>query len=289
MRGVALRGFDWAGMKLRIEVPDGIDPVTDWDLPEGLVPVEDDGFREDVRVSFTEADPSAIRDGTTWFHEGEVFEAGRIGADHWLRRAEDGRVALADPRFRFVHVAVPASTRAAGFPLAHPLDDLVLIHRALQQGAFALRATAAVRDGEALVVLGDTRADCAARDTSLWRGWLLLQPGRRGIRVAPLPSTLRSTRHGQSCRMARLVGLHVIEPIGGGDAVRVLDRDCAAGELLRYAFSSIGSPDDADALVERAVRIARRVPVVQLQAPGCDRFAWQAHAPSLRAVLPAGA
>ncbi len=294
MRDVVLRGFDWAGMKLRVEVPQGIDPARDWDLPDGFVAIDDDGFREDIRVSLTQQDDaSAVREGTTWFHEGAVFEAGRIGSDHWLRRADDGRIALADSSFRFVHVAVPTSTRGAGFPLAHPLDDLILIHRALEQGAFALRATAAVRDGEALVVLGDTRADCAGRDTAVWQGWLLLQPGRSGIRVAPLPSTLQTRRGGQTCRIARLVGLHVVEPISGGDVIRVLDRDCAAGELLRYAFSPIVSPDEGDRLVETATQIARLVPLVQLQASGCDRFSWKSEGPmvggALRSVLPAGA
>jgi hypothetical protein len=290
MRRAELRGFDWAGMKLSVEVPESIDPERDWVLPDGLVPLAQHDFVADLQISLDGgADDALAGEGTTWFHEGDVFEAGRIGTDHWIRRLDDGRVALADPSFRFVHVSLPTDAREAGFPLAHPLDDLVLIHRALQQGAFALRATAVVEDGDALVVMGDADGGQASRGAACWKGWLLLRATRGGIRVAPLPSTLRSGRTGQNGRTARLAGLHVVDPMScEGDVVRVLDADSAAAEMLRYAFSPIAC-GEADRLVGAATALARRVPVVQLQSPGCDRFAWNVEESMLRRMLPAGA
>jgi len=290
MRRAVLRGFDWAGMKLSVEVPEGIDPERDWVLPDGLVPLPDTDFEADLQIGFDgRSDSPLAGEGDTWFHEGDVFESGRLGSSHWLRRPEDGRVALADASFRFVNVCVPSEACDAGFPLAHPLDDLILIHRALQQGAFALRATAVIEEGKALVVMGDAQYEQAARSAACWKGWLLLRSTRTGIRVAPLPSTLRSGRVGQNGRTAELSGLHVIDPMScEGDVVRVLDADSAAAELLRYAFSPIAS-DEGERLVETATALASRVPVVQLMSAGCDRFAWQSESSMLRAVLPAGA
>ena len=71
------------------------------------------------------------------------------------------------------------------------------VDRALEQGAFALRGSAAVQNGEALVVLGDSGPARADGRSAVWQGWLLLQPSSDGIDVVPLPSTIRSGRTGR--------------------------------------------------------------------------------------------
>jgi hypothetical protein len=289
-----MRGFEWAGLKIVVEVPEGIDPNADWHLSGGFAASLIDAREADVRVSLqAQTGASIVDEGVVYFHEGDVFEAGRLGSDHWIRLADDGRIALADASFRWVEIVMPTPTHAASFPLAHPLDDLIVIHRALEKGAFALRATAAVRDGRALVILGDAPADSPPRDTAVWQGWLLLQPRDAGIVVAPLPSAVRAGRvgsSGSSCRGAWLDGLHVLDPMTGDDDVaRVLDSDVAAGELVRYAFSPISAPHDMDRVIETATQLADRVPVLQLQlgTRSSRRFAWR---PDLGCqALPAGA
>lgn len=287
-----LRGYEWAGLRLAVEVPEGVDADRDWRLPPGFAP---DADPEDaaVRVRLHEGDESLharlATGGTVYFHEGDVFEAGRVGDQHWIRTADDGRIAWADPGFGLIEVARVTPLSGRGFPLARPLDDLVLIHRALLQGAFALRATAAVRGGRALVLLGDAGHPPACRETAVWQGWLLLQPGRAGIRVAPLPSTRRA---GPACKrpVASLAGLHVLDPMTvARDAVRVLDPDLAAAELLRYAFAPITSPDPGERLVGAATRVASRIPVVQVAAAGRSPFGWRSSAGVSRSGLPAGA
>jgi hypothetical protein len=280
--------FDWAGITLGIEVPEGIDPVRDWNLPEGMTPLASAPAVEDVRISVgLDAPPAIPGRGTTWFHEGDVFEAGGVGADHWIRLG-DGRFASADATFRWVHVSAPP-TCSRDFPLAQPLDDLILIHRALDQGAFALRGTAAVRGEEALVILGGPASGLEPGGAALWQGWLLLQPEASGVRVVPLPSTTRAGQAGRAPRRVMLRGLHVLEAATScEDAVCVLDPDSAAAELLRYAFAPIAAVDP-DALVENATRIARQARVLQLRAPSGERFCWQSGPVRARALLPAGA
>lgn len=288
-----LRGYDWAGLKLAVEVPDGVDADRHWRLPAGFVP-DGDGQGAAVRVRLHEADEALharlSSEGTVYFHEGDVFEAGRVGSRHWIRTAEDGRVAWADEGFQWIEIARLRPHAEADFPLARPLDDLVLIHRALLQGAFALRATAAVRGGRALVLLGDAGRPLACDRTAVWQGWLLLLPARDGVRVAPLPSTRRSGGAPARLSVARLSGLHVLDPMTvARDAVRVLDPDLAAAELLRYAFAPITSPDASDQLVGIATRVACRVPVVQIATAGGSAFGWRAASGVARAGLPAGA
>ena len=282
----AWRGFDWAGQKWLIEVPEGVDPDRDWTPPTGFVPDPAVDPEAASRISILDGRTPELPDGTAYFHEGDVFEAGRVGSHHWLRHAGDGRVAVTDAGFRSIEVSLPMGAATAGFPLTHPLDDILLLHRALSEGAFALRGAAAVLDGEALVVLGDDAldADPSSRG-AVWRGWLLLQPRAAGVDVVPLPSTIRSGRTGWAGVRAKLSGLHVT---GRGDGPAVLDADEAAAELLRFAFAPIVGDDGADSMLWSASRIAESVPVLCISSPGQDAFAWKGAA-GARMAIPAGA
>jgi hypothetical protein len=224
-------------------------------------------------------------------HEGGDFQTGRVGNDYWIRVEGDGRIARFDRSLSWVRVGMtPEATRAGLFPLTRPLDDLVLIHRALANGAIAVRATAAVTEGRALVILGGGSTETPSGRTSLWQGWLLLQPGRDHVAVHPLPSTIRSGRFDAATRVARLDGLHVIDSISGdGYGASTLDPDLAAGEVLRYAFAPLASAESTDRLVGAATELAARVAIVRLGSAGSGGFAWRSARSARSLVPPAGA
>ena len=288
MRRTELRGFEWAGLRLAIEVPRDVD----WTLPlEGFRQV-DCHAAPDVHVSVEwRRDASPLPDGIPYCHEGSLFEASNRGSGHWVSVSDDGRLASFDSSFESVRVALPPVVpgEPALFPLERPLDDLVVIHRALATGALALRATAAVRDGRALVILGDATPEPPSRGTALWQGWLLIEPGADGIAVHPLPSTIRSAHFGSTCRQAWLEGLHVMDPMTREGTVDTLDSELAAGEILRYAFVPLVSPGGTDRLVEVATDLARRVPILRLRGVGSGSFTWRAAGSARSLVPPAGA
>jgi hypothetical protein len=286
-----LRGFEWAGLKVAIEVPPGVV----WEAPEGLADSSCHPDDADVHVSvelMTESSGLAeVTPDCQYSHEDGVFHAGRVGDDHWIRVEGDGRIARFDRSLRWVRVGMtPAAAKAGLFPLRRPLDDLVLIHRALANGAIAVRATAAVTDGSALVILGGGVSELPTARTSLWQGWLLLQPGADQVSVHPLPSTIRSGRFDTGTRVARLDGLHVIDSITGEEyGASTLDPDLAAGEVLRYAFAPLASAESTDHLVGAATELAARVPIVRLCSAGSSDFAWRSARTARSLVPPAGA
>jgi hypothetical protein len=283
-----LRGFAWAGVKLAIEVPAAVE----WQWPEALVDRTCHPEDADVHVSVERLrQPSPACDVLRYAHQGRVFEAGREGRDHVVHIVRDGRVARFDPAFRWARIALPdAAARAGVFPLASPLDDLLLIHRVIAAGGLVLRAMAAVRQGRALVILGDATPAPPGPSTALWSGWLVLQPGREGFDVYPLPSTLRSGARSRNALGARLEGLHLLDSAADDDTVAAtLDPEIAAAELLRFAFAPLGSASHVDPIVEAATVLARRVPVLRLAGLGGARFAWRATPARTSLVPPAGA
>ncbi len=285
MEPTKLRGFEWAGLKLAIEVPSGID----WNPAlEGFAEADRHLTNPDVHVCVEwRRDPSPLLDATSYCHEGSLFEAVGRGSEHWVSVSDDGRLARFDATFQRVRVALSPSSPL--FPLARPLDDLVLIHRALARGALALRATAAVRDGRALVILGDATPEPPSGGTSLWQGWLLIEPLADGIVVHPLPSTIRSGRFGSTCRRAWLDGLHVMDALMSDGTADTLDPELAAGEILRYAFAPLASASCTDRLVEAATDLARRVSILRLCGAGTSGFAWRAARATRSLAPPAGA
>jgi hypothetical protein len=272
-----LRGFEWAGLKLAIETPsDG-----GWTgVPEDFIEVGP--HREpDVEVSVDWRGASrSLPDAIPYSHEGSLFEAACSGSQCWVSVSDDGRLARFDANSGRVHIVVPAASRA--FPLARPLDDLILIHRALGSGALTVRGTAAVRDGRALLLLGDATPEPPPPRTELWQGWLIVEPVQDGVRVQPLPSTMRSGPFDSTCGRALLDGLHVVDPMTSEEGAGTLDPESAAGEILRYAFAPLAA-SGTDRLVEAAMDVARRTSILRLCGVG-SRFAWGT-AGSLRPVV----
>ncbi len=281
-----LRGFEWAGLKLAVEAPAG----WSWDWPEHLSRRICHPESPDVYVSVHPLrEHRVVKNALPYSHEGSLFEAGRRGGDHYLVIGGDRRVARFDRDFRWCDVWLPPSAiRNRIFPLARPLDDLVVIHRALVRGALAVRATAAVQQGRALVVLGDSRLADPKRGTARWEGWLLLEPRGDGTRVYPLPSTLQT---GTTARGGALLdGLHVSDSVANDESLAgVLDPEIAAGEILRFAFAPLAGSGSADRLLGAATRLAAGVSLVRLGPASGQRFSWRRARSSLALVPPAGA
>jgi hypothetical protein len=287
-----LRGFAWAGVRVAVEMPANME----WDLPAPLAERACQPGGADVYVSASWLDdcpgPLASRPGfqdAHYSHEGGAFEVGRERGEHWVHVARDGRIARFDADFEWARIQIPRSAaRSRLFPLQAPLDDLVLIHRTLAAGGLALRATAAVREGGALVILGDRSPEVESPRTRLWRGWLLVRPARDSILVHPLPSTLRSEVRASDAAGVRLDGLHVTNALGA-DGAAILDPDLAAGEVLRYAFAPLANPKSADQLVAAATRLTESVSVLRLSSIGGRAFEWRSARSTTSLAPPAGA
>ena len=281
-----LRGFEWAGLRLALEAPAG----WIWDWPAGLSQRICHSEDPDVYVSvhpLREHRPLAhVR---PYCHEGSLFQAGRSDGDDYLVVNEDRRLARFDGDIRHCDVWLPPSAiRSRVFPLAHPLDDLIVIHRALARGALTVRATAAVRRGRALVVLGDSRLADPKPGTAMWEGWLLLEPRNDGTRVHPLPSTRQT---GPTARAGALLeGLHVVDAGANDDSLtQTLVAELAAGEILRFAFAPLAGSNRTHRLLTTATRLAETVSMVRLGATSGQRFGWRTARSPLSLVPPAGA
>lgn len=281
-----IRGFEWAGLRLALEAPAG----WHWNWPPALSQRLCNPEDPDVYVSVNPLrEHRALENVRPYYHEGSLFEAGRIDGQDCLVVNEDRRVMrFAEDLHRCDVWLPPSAVRSQVFPLAHPLDDLVVIHRALAHGALTVRATAAVRQGRALVVLGDSRLADPKPGTELWEGWLLLVPNSDGTRVHPLPSTLQS---GPVLRAGALLeGLHVVDAGPNDDSLtRTLSSELAAGEILRFAFAPLIGSNSSDRLLASVTRLADRVAMVRLGATSGQRFAWRAARSPASLVPPAGA
>ena len=284
MVGTRLRAFEWAGCRVAIEHG----PAWDWRWPEGFGGHVSAPDSPDVHVSLAASDsPVRVEEGLSYVHEGALIEVGRAGGDP-LIACSDGRLARFDRSFRFASVTAPTSLARRGtFPLARPLDDLIVIHRSLAAGALAIWGSASVRDGRALTILGDHAVHEPARDSSTWSGWLVIEPDVGGVRVAPLPSTRVSGAPSPSS--AQLIGLHLLDAMGGDPSpATTLDAEAGAAEILRFAFAPLASAVPPESVIGMAAELAERVTIVRLAGAG-PGFSWQRSRSPLGFAPPAGA
>lgn len=281
-----LRGFEWAGLRLALEAP--AEWVWDWPaaFAQRICHPED----PDVYVSVHPLrEYRSLEHVRSYSHEGSLFETGSIDGEDHLVVTEDRRLARFDSEIRRCDVWLPPSAiRSRVFPLASPLDDLILIHRALVRGALTVRATAAVRQGRALVVLGDSCLADPKPGTAMWEGWLLLEARGDGIWVQPLPSTRQT---GPTVRAGALLeGLHVVDSDANDDSLtRTLGSELAAGEILRFAFAPLAGSNSSDRLLTTVTGLAERVSMVRLGATSGRRFGWRTARSPNSLVTPAGA
>lgn len=279
-------GFEWGGLRLVLEAPEQWH--FDWPahLDRAICAPED----PDVHVVVHQLrEEPLLKQALVYSHEGCLFEAGRSGREDYLLVDAGRRLARFDRDGSRCDVWLPPSALREGvFPLARPLDDLVILHGALARGALAVRATAAVRDGRALVVLGESSLADPQPDTLMWEGWLLIEDSGDAPRVHPLPSTLRSGPG--PLAGAVLEGLHVADsgPIEDG-LPGSLGSEAAAGQLLRFAFAPLAGWNCTERMLVAATRVAERVPMLHLGSTSGRRFGWRRARAPMSLVPPAGA
>ena len=281
-----LRGFEWGGLRLVVEAPSQWH--SNWSADQRLEACAPEDPDVQVAVHPLREQP-LLKHALTYSHEGCLFEAGRCGREDYLLMDADRRLARFDGDALRCDVWLPPSAIRAGvFPLARPLDDLIVIHGALARGALAVRATAAVRGGRALVVLGESSLADPQPDTLIWEGWLLLEPEENATRVHPLPSTFRSGAG--PLGGALLEWLHVADS-GPSDAELPgsLGPEAAAGQILRFAFAPLAGWNSTERMLVAATRVAERVPMLRLGRVGGRRFGWKRSRPQMSLVPLAGA
>jgi hypothetical protein len=275
-----------------VEVPSALD----WRERDGetagnpCAPTEPDLY-VGVRVGRPDA-PSA--DGTVYTSGRHTFEIGRCGSD-WViavhGRDSHERVARFDADFREGEVVVSPDhaaqlLTAGGSPLAHPLDELLVVHRMLRRGGIVLRSSLIARDGRALAFVGHRCSITEAPVEGSARGWRRIDPMRAvGDRVAirfgdrgPVVHTLPWSVSGAPVPSLRgeLDAIHWLER---SEAVftETLGDDDAAQTILANAFAPVHDPDGVARSGALAERIARCVPVVRLGMPAEERvvpFTW---------------
>jgi hypothetical protein len=286
MEAKQLRGFELAGLRLVVEVPTG----WNWVWPDVGSQRSCSFEKPDIHVAVHALrEQRVLEHAQLYSHEGSLFEAERCGGNSYLLVSGDRRLARLDADARRCDVWLPPTAiRSRVLPLARPLADLVLIHRALARGALAVRATAAVRRGRALVVLGESRLADPKPGTVIWAGWLLLEPRVGGAWVYPLPSTLQT---GVTPQVGALLeGLQTTQPGSNDDSLtQILDPESAAAEILRFAFAPVTGDTSANPMLEAATRLAESVSTLRLGAVGGERFGWRRTRSASCLVPPAGA
>ena len=178
----------------------------------------------------------------------------------------------------------PAALERGIQPLAHPLDELLVLHRTVRAGGLVLQGSVVRRGDRALVFLGGQRpAGGSPESRTSWRPVrsrhlrgqrIVVRPSIEGIRVLALPTC--SPDPLPAGRSARLDAIHAIRPSRAVFADR-LGPDDAICELLESTFAPIHDPLCADRSFGAAADIIDRVPVVRLGLPDQEQvvpFTW---------------
>jgi hypothetical protein len=232
-------------------------------------------------------------ESVTYSSGDRTFEVGEAGGDWWVavhgwERFE--RVARFNSDFSQGEVFVTCSLAASRlFPLAHPLDELVMLHRVTRTGGLVLSGLAAERDAGALLVLGsEPNMNCMPRDRR-WRR-LTARLGGRDLAVVGFDEG-RAHVYGTAFSDVAGAGpvtcskpldtIHVVQSADFAGADR-LDCDAGASELLSHALAPVHDPDCAERLLMAAARLAEQVAVLRLNLPAEGHvvpFSWgQRHA-----------
>lgn len=179
----------------------------------------------------------------------------------------------------------PSCATAGSYPLEHPLDELVMLHRLTREGCVIVNGSVSLEGREALLFLESSRnrrpevpgnsfesvinthfvlcpvlENGAVSDT---RVWVYSTPWRQG-RIRPV------------FERAPLRAVHVL----CDDAERPVERlslRASENEILQHVFAPLHDPDAACRLTEIVGRVARRTRVLLLDKPRMDReisFNW---------------
>lgn len=299
MARTRLRGLTVAGLRVAIEAP----PQLPWDWPVGplrrFAPSPDGA---DMTIGVRVGRPVAPAPGALRYDSsGGIFDVALEGRD-WvvaLRiRGELQRVARFDADFRMGEVVVDPDSfyaRAAHYPLAYPLDEVLYLHRLAREGGVMLHACGVHRGDRALLFSGPS----GAGKTTIARRML----GAGDVRVLSDDRVVVRTEgacfrafgtpwHGDaplsSDSSAELAGIHLIHQSAALE-VRPLAGAEAAARLLGNAFVPVQDPRAVARTLALAERIVQRVPVARLGCPNDASvvpWAWRSARPVATALAP---
>jgi hypothetical protein len=281
-----LRGIELAGVRVAVEVP--ADAPWDW------------SGTPHARFACPPVDPEVVvgvrrgrlhprgRDTIAYACDGATFEVGRDGSDWEVAvRMRDRleRVARFDASFGEGEVVIAPDAPAGLAPLAHPLDEIIALHRIARAGGLVLRASAVFREGRALVFASQEPAE-EERSSADAPGWRRISPpSLAGDRVVLRIHDSGVCAHGTpwqrdahfgSPLRARLDAVHVIHPARAVYAERLRGAEAMA-ELLPFVLAPVHDPEGAQRFAAVAERMSHLVPVVRLGLPAEKRvvpFTW---------------
>lgn len=275
MARTRLRGIGIGGLRIAVEAPAAWDWV--WPDPQAAfrcVPTDPDVYVS-VRVGTPDV---ALRDPTVYAFARGTFEVGRCGGEWGVVVRDDRGVRSArfDSRLRLVEVVASCEAALADpghHPLAHPLDELLVLHRVTRDGGLLVRGRLRVRDGHGTLVLGgDTDRVVLRAESGRVRAWCT--PWGRA--AAPVGAAL---------------GVVHAPRAGGAAGTRRLDEGAAAATLLSEVVAPIHCHELAIRAAAAVEAVAARVPVVRIALPEAEpvvAFAWNRREAGLGFALPPG-
>jgi len=271
-----LRGIELGGIRVAIEVPAHLD----WRWPDercdrfAVAPLGAD-VHIGVRVA---AVPTFSCRGFVYESATHRFEIAQR-ADGWAVEVYGSggreRVALFDDGFENGEVILAPSAAADGVaPLAHPLDELVALHRVARLGGLLVRGGLAVRDGRATVFLGGARS-ASRRDAGSRSPSSQALVGERVV-VRVVDDAVRAfagpwnSPYVASCGRPIVAAINVVHPAHALVA-EALDRDAATTELLGCAVAPLHDDRCADRMFDAAAAIVDRVTTLRVGLPEVRR------------------
>lgn len=293
-----LRGIEMAGIRIAIEVPSTLP----WKLDPGLAAFESSPMDPDVHIGVRVAE-TRLPVGETFFYEsgGFQFEIGREACDWVVAVYGPGgsceRTARFDASFSQGEVTVsPECAARAHCPLSSPLDEILLLHRAVADGCLVLRGSLSIRNGRATVFLSQREGEMDAPGAPALAGvaqHLILRPDpgadseRDRIWVHATPWS--ASKGADPYSRALLESIQVVET-GGKQPVEKLSSSRSIGAILQHAFAPVHNPSAAEQLLEVVEWVSRRTRVQRLNRPEMKRvvsFTWERSPQTFGSAAPA--
>ncbi|MBW2274813.1 MAG: hypothetical protein JRG96_16215 [Deltaproteobacteria bacterium] len=281
MSRTRLRGIELAGIRLAIEAP----PSLPWTLPDASIgalacsPWEPDLY-VGVRVGRPHVPPCET---VVYTSRGVTFEVGRVDEEWVIAVYGPGgceRVACFDSDLRQGEVVIsPEAARSCRYPLQHPLDELVVLHRLALEGGLLLRGRTLLQNGRALLLLGGATQmpgdSPAASSGSLQDAAVVNEQyvalriredacGGREVWLHTLPWSVETAGSESIC--APLEAIHVTEA-GETLSAEHLVGDRAICEILEHAFAPVHDSEYAERLLCSVESVASSVPVLRIRNP----------------------
>lgn len=289
-----LRGIEIGGLRFAVEVPDSLA----WSASGGAArhcaaPPKIADVHVAVRVG---ALPEVTAGGFLYRSGSHVFEVAEREEDWVVAIHGDAgleRVASFDRDFRQGEVVIASEAASRGvLPLAHPLDELLLLHRLVRSGGLMFRGELVTRGNRGLLVLGSSSpveapGACGARDSGD-RPRVLVVPAAEGFHALACSWTGQGDSAG-----SRRVPLEAIHTTTAASAVSFarLDRDEAVEAVLSHAVMPFHDSIFPSAVFDAAAAITQAVTVVQLgfpRAPARRPVSWEHGDVRYAAAMPYG-